>query len=102
MADTHAVESDERTVAVENASYVLGYKVMAYAILVDVVLRSFAFREAAWDLFAVVILAGLVVTAYQWRASILTNRWVKLVALAFAIALAIAIVIAAETFRRGG
>ncbi len=99
MSSQQVVERDERTEVVENASYVLGYKVMAYALLVDVMWRSFQFREAAWDLMALVILSGLVVTFVQWRQRILTSRWVKLVSLAFAIALVLGVIGALVLFR---
>lgn len=95
MGKMEIVERDERTEAIENASYKLGYQILAYGILVDIMLRAFRFAEAPWDLFALVIFAGLVLTVYQWRSRILTSRWVKLATLAFAIALAVGVVLVA-------
>jgi hypothetical protein len=75
MSTSQAVERDERTVAVENASYRWAYLLLSYALLVDVVYRSLVHREATWDLLALVILAGIVCTLYQAWQKILGHGW---------------------------
>ncbi len=90
MEKVKLVERDERTETIENRSYNLGYKVMAYAVLLDVMYRSFRFREAPWDLFALVIFSGLVVTGYQMKHEILGKVWVRMAVLAAGVALALA------------
>ncbi len=95
MDKMQTFEHDERTEVVENASYKLGYQILAYGILVDIMLRAFRFKETDWDLFALVILAGVVMSVYQWRRNTLTGRWAKLATLAFAIALAVGVVLVA-------
>lgn len=70
-------EKDERAEAVEKSSYTLGYKVVTFAILIDVIYRSIVLKTAAWDLLGIVILGGLVATLYQTRYRIATRSWVK-------------------------
>ncbi len=64
-------ERDERTIAVENASYRLGYLLAMFALLLAVARRSFFLKDPAWDLLGIVIGSGLAVQLYQWRARIL-------------------------------
>ncbi len=100
MDNVKLVERDERTESVENRSYNWGYKVMAYAVLVDVMYRSFRFQEAPWDLFAIVILGGLVVTGYQMKHQILGKVWIRMGVLAAGVALAFAVLAAVVLMRR--
>ena len=65
MASAPMVQRDERTIAVENASYRSAYLFLSYGILALVAYRSFVLHESGWDLLALVILGGVVTTAYQ-------------------------------------
>src|ERR1700693_3054496 len=65
MSTPQSVERDERTVAVENASYRWAYLLLTYALLVDVIYRSLIRHEATWDLLALVVVGGAVCTVYQ-------------------------------------
>jgi hypothetical protein len=67
MSTPQVVERDERTAAVENASYRWAYAVLTYALLLDVMYRSLFRHEAAWDLMALVIVGGAICTVYQAR-----------------------------------
>jgi hypothetical protein len=80
------VRQDERTVAVENASYRWAYCLLTYALLVDVMWRGLFRREAAWDLMALVVVGGVVTAVYQARQRILTQGWVMKVVLACCVA----------------
>ena len=71
------VEKDERTTFIENFSYTIGYKFIAYALLLDVIYRSIKFNEAPWDLLAIVIISGIVTTIYQYKQKILVKNWLK-------------------------
>lgn len=71
-----SVQRDERTVAVENASYRWGYVLMSFGVLALVAYRSFARGESNWDLLALVVVGGLVPNAYQAAHHILNRRWV--------------------------
>ncbi len=94
MSTPQSVERDERTVAVENASYRWAYLLLAYALLLDVMYRSLVRHEAAWDLMALVVVGGVVGTLYQARQKILAHGWVMKVVLAVCIAGVIAAILA--------
>jgi hypothetical protein len=88
-----SVDRDERTVAVENASYRLGYRFMSFAVLMSIAYRSFVLKQSSWDLFAIVILGGVLTTVYQRNQRILTMRWARLTMFSVALAFAVAIVL---------
>lgn len=94
MSTPQAVQRDERTVAVENASYRWAYSLLAFALLVDVMWRALVRHEAAWDLMALVVVGGVGASVYQARQRILTQGWVVKVVLAACIAAVIAAVLA--------
>lgn len=93
MNNHKEVNKDERTVYVENASYSLGYKFITFAILLDVAYRSFKLGEASWDLLAIVILSGFVLTIYQAKNKIINKFWVKSAAVVFAVSAIVGIII---------
>jgi len=45
----NSILKDERTVAVENASYRWGYLILSYGLLLDVVYRGLVRQESGWD-----------------------------------------------------
>lgn len=94
MSAIECVERDERTVAVENASYRWAYSLLTYALLLDVMYRSLIRHEAAWDLMALVIVGGAACTVYQARQRTLTHGWVMKVVLVACVAGVIAAVVA--------
>jgi hypothetical protein len=91
-----SVVRDERTVAVEHASYRWAYLVLSYGLLLSVMYRSFVLHEASWDLLLLVVVGGAVSALYQGSYRVLTRGWLILSAAAAAIAFAIgaAIVVA--------
>jgi hypothetical protein len=94
MSTPECVERDERTVAVENASYRWAYLLLTYALLVDVMYRGMIRHEATWDLMALVVVGGAVCTVYQARQKILVHGWVMKAVLVACIAGVIAAVLA--------
>lgn len=94
MSTTQVVQRDERTVAVENASYRWAYSLLCYALLMDVIYRSLVRHEAAWDLLALVIVGGVVCTVYQARQKTLVHGWVMKAVLVACVAGVIAAVLA--------
>jgi hypothetical protein len=56
------VQRDERTVVVENESYRWAYLFLSFGVLLVLIYRSFVRQESAWDLLALVVLAGAVGT----------------------------------------
>lgn len=89
------VDRDERTLAVENASYRWGYLVLAFGLLGAVAYRSWLFQESAWDLLGLVVGGGLVITCYQWSHQTLSRRWVWVTGVAMLLAAVLAAVLAA-------
>ncbi len=77
MSTTPSGERDERTVAVENASYRWAYTLLNFALLIDVAYRGMVRHEVAWDLIALIFVGFVFCTVYQARQKILSRRWVK-------------------------
>ena len=94
-----SIDRDERTIAVENASYRLGYLFISFGLLALVAYRSFARNESNWDLLALVIAGGLVPNIYQGFNNVLTPRWARTQVVAL---VAAAIVAAVLLFLRRG
>jgi hypothetical protein len=88
-----AVHKDERTLAVENASYRWGFQVMSFGLLLLAMYRSLVQDESPWDLMALVVFGGAVPIAYQARKHVLTGRWVKLQLVAIVVAAVVAALI---------
>ncbi len=72
-----SLKRDERTVAVENASYRWPCAFVSFALLIDMIYRALFRHEAAFDLMALVIVSGFIVGVYQARQKALPRRWVK-------------------------
>jgi hypothetical protein len=87
------LERDERTIAVENASYKIGYILLTYALLADVMYRGFR-HEAAWDLLALIVIGGGVCVFYQARQKILSRGWQMKAVLVMCIAFVVGVVMA--------
>ena len=96
MSTPAVVHRDERTTAVENASYRWAYLFLSFGLLALVGYRSFVNHEHPWDLLALVILGGGVSAAHQRYHDVLSRRWLvvsllsALLALAFAALLVLA------------
>lgn len=87
------IDRDERSVAVENASYRWGYLFTSFAMLLSIAYRSFVLKQSSWDLLAIVVLGGIVTTIYQRNERILGVRWAMLTVMAVALAVSVAAVI---------
>jgi hypothetical protein len=92
------VDRDERTIAVEHASYRWAYHVMSYGALLIVIYRGLALHQTAWDVFALVLIGGAVPIAYQFSHRVLTRRWMMTAVLTL---VAAAIAAAAIAWARG-
>lgn len=90
-----AVDRDERTVAVENASFRYSYLTLSFGLLAISAVRSLLRQEASWDLLLLVIVGGAVNTLYQARHGVLTPRWARLTLAAVGLAILIAVVFVA-------
>ncbi len=87
-------ERDERTLAVENASYRWGFYFITYALLLDVAYQSFRYNRATWDLLAIVLGGGAITSLYQARERILCRSWWKPALLAAGIGAVVAAIAA--------
>jgi hypothetical protein len=76
MMTSKNIERDERTLIVENASYKVGFQVLAYGLLVLVIIKSYFFNQSSWDLLGLAVFGGFATTAYQAYKKILTRRMV--------------------------
>ena len=74
--NNQSVSRDERTAAVENASYRIAYLVMSFGLLACVAYRSFVLQQSSWDLVGLVILGGATATLYQGTNKVLSRRWI--------------------------
>jgi len=88
------VGRDERTVAIENASYRIAYLFLSYGLLMAVVYRSFVLGDTGWDLLALVVAGGVVATGYQGAHRVLSRGWLMTVLMTMAAAFVIAGIIA--------
>jgi hypothetical protein len=88
---------DEREVNVDQAADRLSYLVLSFGLLAIVAYRSFAHGEAPWDLLGLVVLGGLVGSAYRIRRRAISGRWALLLGVTAAVALALAAVVAVAT-----
>ena len=95
MTGITGVVRDERTAAVEDASYRFAYMFISFALLLDVMYRGWVRQEASWDLLALVIVGGAVSGVYQWRRKILTGHSLKLAVVIFGVAAIVAALVAA-------
>ena len=75
MTTDENVKRDERTIAVENASFRGGFIFLLFALLVDVTCRGLFRNEAAWDLLGLVIVSSGFSTIYQARNRIWGPGW---------------------------
>ncbi len=56
---------DERYIAVENASFRIGYMIISYGLLLLIIYRSIAYHESNWDLMTLVVVSSFAATIYQ-------------------------------------
>ncbi len=96
MADK-PVLLDERVVAVAYKSSHIAGIILLFGVLIDATVRALLYRQACWDLFALVIGSGLVATIYQRAKHVetLPNKSKKLAILVVLLSAIIAAVVAA-------
>ena len=88
---------DERETGVDLAADRLAYLVLSFGLLGIVAYRGFFDREASWDLLGLVVLSGVVGTAYRLRRRVVTGRWESILVASVLVALVIATLIALVT-----
>jgi hypothetical protein len=90
---TPSVQRDERTIAIENASYRWSYLVLSFGLLAIVAFRGLTRRQASWELLALVVLGGVVNAAYQGLHRVLNKRWALLAAVTLITAALVAVIL---------
>ena len=93
MSTQPSANSDERLATVLWAN-TWGYNFIVFALLIDIMYRSLVFREAAWDLFAVLGIAGVISMAYAARHNGLNRKSVIVMAICAVVAAAVAFMVA--------
>ena len=91
------VARDERETVVDQAADRLSYVVLSFGLLAVVAYRSFVRGEASWDLLGLVIVSGLVGTAYRTQQRAVSKRWALMIGVTAAIALVLAVVMVLTT-----
>jgi FtsH-binding integral membrane protein len=91
------VVRDEREISVDHAADRLSYLVLSFGLLVIVAYRSLAGGEAPWDLLGLVVLGGLVGTAYRVQKRAVSQRWGLVLVLTVVVALALAAIVTFAT-----
>ena len=91
------VVRDEREISVDQAADRLSYLVLSFGLLAIVAYRSFAGGEAPWDLLGLVVLGGLVGTAYRVQKRAVSRRWGLVLVLTVVVALALAAIVTFAT-----
>jgi hypothetical protein len=84
---------DERETSVDQVADRLSYLVLSFGLLAIVAYRSLVDGEASWDLLGLVVLGGLVGTAYRVRQRVVSRRWELVVVGTAAIALVVAAIV---------
>ena len=88
------IDRDERTIAVENASYRWAYKFVVFGVLVLVMYRAFILDQSSWDLLALAIIGGFVPSVYQGYHRVLTPRWARMQVIAIVAGAVVALLVA--------
>jgi hypothetical protein len=71
--------------------------VLSFGLLTLAAYRSFVRGEASWDLLGLVLLGGVIGTAYRAQQRVLSGRWALVVGLGAAVALVLAAVMVIAT-----
>jgi hypothetical protein len=84
---------DERTIAIENASYRVAFCVLAIGALFDAVYRSWVLHQHPFDLLGLVMGTYIVAGILQARQRILGKCWGKTVLIAMGVGAVVAVVV---------
>lgn len=88
------VVRDEREASVDQAADRVSYLVLSFGLLAIVAYRSLVDREASWDLISLVVLGGIVGTAYRVQHRAVSRRWALVLAGTAVVGLAVAAIAA--------
>jgi hypothetical protein len=101
--NTPAIIKDERTGSIEDASYRIGFNILSFGLLLDILYRSLAYpNDGHWDMFALVLVSGFAATVYQARRKAIPPHFIRSMAILAVLsgATAVAIVLLLAWLRR--
>ncbi len=75
MNTDQEVRIDERTVAVENASFKWAYNFLVWPLIIDSLYRQHVQNEEVGDLVALICVSGAIGIAYQIRHRAIVSHW---------------------------
>jgi hypothetical protein len=96
-----SLKRDERTVAVENASFRWAWHFLVWPLILDALYRQKTLNEDPWDLIALVCVSSAIAIVYQWRHNVLVSYWPwqwKQTAIVFAVSIVVALLILSIAF----
>jgi hypothetical protein len=84
---------DEREATIDRAGDRIAYLVLSYGLLVVVAYRSFVERQTSWELLGLVVIGGLVGTAYRLWHRAMTRDAALLAGITVLVALAVGLLL---------
>ena len=95
MNTNQGMIAGERMAVVMCASNTWSLNVVLYGLLIDIMYRSAVFHEAPWDLFALVVVSGVIRVAYARRHEVLGQVFGRKTVIIMAVCALVAAVISA-------
>ena len=75
MSTELAVKRDERTVAVENASFRWSWNFLVWPLILDSLYRQKTLHQEVGDLIALICVSSAIGFVYQWRHKVAVSHW---------------------------
>ena len=96
MNTEQTLKRDERTVAVENASFKWAWYFLVWPLIIDALYRQEVRQEEVGDLIALVCISGAIAIVYQYRYKAVVSNWPwkwRKTAIVFAMSIVVAILV---------
>ena len=91
-----SLKRDERTVAVENASYKWAWHFLVWPLIIDTMYRQKALNQEVGDLVALVCVSSAIAIVYQYRHKAVVSYWPwkwRKTAIVFAVSFVVAVLV---------
>ena len=91
-----SLKRDERTVAVENASFKWAWYFLVWPLIIDAMYRQKALNEEVGDLVALVCISSAIAIVYQYRHKAVVSYWPwkwRKTAIVFAVSFVVAVLV---------
>jgi hypothetical protein len=96
MNTEQTLKRDERTVAIENASFRWAWYFLVWPLTIVALYRQKAMNEEVGDLIALVCVSSAIAIVYQFRHKVLVSYWPwrwRKTAIVFAVSIVVAILV---------